>query len=110
MKTEREKWDRFLDKHGSVNADAFFWCSGRRWEDRRYCAVILAKAGTLTAAIEVSGDTPKALAARMRDAGYPARSNVIAPLCESAERSPRKPREVIGHVHSIVVAKRAGHR
>lgn len=89
--TEREAFDRFVDKHGPVSADAFFWCGGSSWERRTYCATILAKKQTLSAAVELRAETPYALAKMMRDVGYQTNAKIVRRLCESAPRSP-KPR------------------
>lgn len=82
--TEREKFERFIDKHGPVSADAFFWCGGSSWERRQYCAVILAKKKTQSAAVELRADTPYALAKMMRDVGYQTNARAVRPLCETA--------------------------
>lgn len=93
MRTERQKWDRFIEKHSPAKADAYYWCSGRRWEDRRYCVVLTAKSGYKHIGLELRADTATALATAMRDAGYMEHATVIARLCHAAGRSPKRPSE-----------------
>lgn len=89
--TERQKWDRFLDKHPDATANAYFWCSGRRWAERKYCAVLVAKSGDLYAAIELRAESAQALAVLMREAGYRTAAPTVQRLCETAPRSPQRP-------------------
>lgn len=88
--TEREKFERFIEKYGPVIADAFYWCGGSSWERRTYCSVVLTKKATRSIAVEFRCDTPYALAKEMRSVGYAARADVVRRLCESAPRSPKR--------------------
>jgi hypothetical protein len=95
--SERAKWDRFIAKHGPVKSDAFWWCSGKRWAARRYCVVLLAKSRhdpPWLCALELRADTPAALVALVAAAGYHTTVATVARMCETAGRSPKRPRKV----------------
>lgn len=92
-RSERAKWDRFIAKNEPLKADAFFWCRGVRWEGRRYCVVLSAKAGYKNIGLELCADTAAELAKAMRDAGYRANATKVARLCEGAGCSPKQRRK-----------------
>lgn len=90
--TRREKWDRFVDEHPSVTADAYYWCSGKVWDERRYCVVLVGKGGYRSIGLELRADTPAKLAKVMREVGCQATGRDVARMCHAAARSPRRPR------------------
>lgn len=89
--TARAKWDRFVDKHPGVTADAYYWCSGKAWDERRYCVVLVGKSGYRIIGLELRADTPVALAKALREAGYRTTAPVVARMCHAAGLSPRRP-------------------
>lgn len=97
QRTERERWDLFIEKHEPViepvMADAFFWCSGANWETRLYRVVLLAKKDRRYCGLELKATTPVLLMRSMREAGYRTTAKKIASLCEAAPISPR-PRKI----------------
>lgn len=90
--TANDRFRTLVKTHPTLKADGFWWCSGKRWETRRYCVVLTVKHGYKHEGLELKADTPQALSVLLKAEGYPVRPVAIARFCHAAGCSPKRPK------------------